>query len=428
MWVWAIVGVVLLGSGGMAAQRSSGPMEGVIDAKAYGAKADGVTDDTQAIQNALNEAGKVGGVVYLPPGRYLVKGSLRVPVGVSLKGAAEAPLAIEPLIGTVVMATGGRDNEDAKALFELGKSASVIGLTVFYPDQKPDDIHPYPWTFHMFDIDNTIENVTLINSYNGIRVGPEPNCRHRIRSVYGCVLRRGILVDNCTDIGRIDNVQFHCHWWSAKSIGGNWDRVFEYMWRNCEAFIFGRTDWEYVNNTFVFPVNTGYKFVATKAGACNGQFSGIGSDASQICVLVQNIQRQGLLITNGQFVAFNGENPIEVVIEKTCTGSVRLVNCAFWGTSMQNAVSHGQGYLSLSDCYISSWRDFKDAPGKPMVEADDGKLQVRGCTFAGRNRPAVGLRKGLKHAIITENNGDKGVSVTNEVGDSAIIANNEPPQ
>ena len=38
------------------------------------------------------------------------------------------------------------------------------------------------------------------------------------------------------------------------------------MWRNCEAFIFGRTDWEYVNNTFVFPVNIGYRFIETQGG------------------------------------------------------------------------------------------------------------------------------------------------------------------
>ncbi len=396
-------------------------VEGVFDAKAYGAKGDAVTDDTAAIQKAMDSAAKTGGVVYLPPAKYLVSGSLKVPVGVHVKGAAASPQYITPLIGTVIMATGGRDNEDAPALFELGDSSSVTGLTVYYPEQKPRDIHPYPWTFHMVGGDNTVENVTLINSYNGIKVGPEPNVRHRIRSVYGCVLRRGIFVDACTDIGRIENVQFHCHWFSAKEVGGEWDPVFEYMWKNCEAFVFGRTDWEYVTNTFVFPVNVGYRFINTKSGACNGQFSGIGSDASQKCVVVEAIQPMGLLITNGQFVSFTGDDPIEVVVERTCAGSVRLVNCAFWGPANQNVVCHGQGYLSLNDCYFSSGK-----PGntKPLVESDSGKLQIRGCTFA-TGEPSIALRKGLKHAIITENNGAKGVSITNEIGENAVISNNE---
>lgn len=401
-------------------------MESMVNAKSAGVVGDGVTDDTAALQKVLDQTSEAGGgVVYLPAGKYLVKGSLKIPVGVALKGVAQAPMPIEPLIGTIVMATGGRDNEEAPPLFSLAKGSSVIGLTVFYPDQKPDDIHPYPWTFQMSDIDNTVENVTLINSYNGIMVGPKNNCRHRIRSVYGCVLRRGIMVDSCTDIGRIDNVQFHCHWWSAKSIGGDWDKVFEYMWKNCEAFIFGRTDWEYVTNTFVFPVKIGYKFIATKAGACNGQFSGIGADAAQNCVVVEDIQSMGLLITNGQFVAFTGDDPIAVVIEKTSNGSVRLVNCAFWGPAVQNVVMHGRGFLSLNDCYLSTWR-----PGdksRAVIEADGGKLQIRGCTFAtDYQRPSIKLNKGVLHAIITENNGTDGVTIINEIGTAAIIANNEP--
>jgi len=397
----------------------------VYDALSYGVRGDGMTDDTASIQKALGEAGKTGGVVSLPPGRFLVKGSLKIPVGVALVGAAKAPLYIEPLVGTVILATGGRDREDGPALFEMGDSSTVQGLTVFYPDQKPDDVHPYAWTFHLQGGDNTVENVTLINSFNGIRIGPEPNVRHRIRSVYGCVLRRGIFLDNCTDIGRIENVQWHCHWWSSPKVGGNWDRVFEYMWKNCEAFIFARTDWEYVTNTFVFPVNIGYHFIATKNGAMNGQLCGIGSDASQKCIVVDQIQPMGLLITNGQFVSFTGDDPIEVVISSTCTGSVRLVNCAFWGPANQNVVSHSQSFVSLSDCYFSSGKE--KHPGKALVEADSGRLQVRGCSFA-TNEPSIHLRKGLRSAIITENNGVKGVRVLNEIGARAILANNEPEE
>ncbi|MCC6445997.1 MAG: hypothetical protein IT210_21400 [Armatimonadetes bacterium] len=392
------------------------------DLKALGIRGDGATDDTAAIQSALDAAAKAGGTVRLPAGRYLVKGSLKIPVGVALTGEAKAPLYIEPLTGTVILATGGRDQEDSPALFEMGDSSTVQGLTVYYPDQRPKEIHPYPWTFHLQGGDNTVENVTLINSYNGIKIGPEPNVRHRIRSVSGCVLRRGIFLDNCTDIGRIENVQWHCHWWSSPKVGGDWDPVFEYMWKNCEAFIFARTDWEYVTNTFVFPVNIGYHFIGTRNGAMNGQLCGIGADAAQKCIVVDAVQPMGLLITNGQFVAFNGDDPIEVLINPTCEGSVRLVNCAFWGPALQNVVSHSQSFVSLSDCYFSSGRE--KHPGKALVEADSGKLQVRGCSFA-TGEPSIRLADGLKHAIITENNGVQGVRIVNEIGDKAVIANNE---
>jgi hypothetical protein len=59
--------------------------------------------------------------------------------------------------------------------------------------------------------------------------------------------------------------------------------------------------------------------------------------------------------------------------------------------------------------------------------ADSGRLQVRGSTLRSPGKePGIVLKKGLKHAIISENNGPSGVSVVNEIGDQAIIANNEP--
>ena len=397
---------------------------GVFSPLAADAKADGSSDSTAAIQKALDDAGKAGGCVHLPPGRYLVKGSLRIPPGVTLQGVMESPVWSEPLKGSTILATGGRGQEEGPALFEMGHSSAVRGLTVWYPEQQTTNITPYSWTFHLQGHDNTVENVTLINSYNGIRIGPEGNVRHRIRSVYGCVLRRGILVDSCSDIGRIENVQFHCHWWSAPEVGGEWKPVHEFMWKNCEAFIFGRTDWEYVNNTFVFPVNIGYHFIATKAGAANGQFSGIGADEAQVCVKVDEIQPMGLLISNGQFVCMHGDQRIEVLVEKTCHGSVRLVNCAFWGPARQCVLSHSGSFVSLSDCYLSS-TGRKENPGVSLVEADGGKLQVRGCSF-GTDEPSIALRKGLQHAIISENNGVRGVEILNQIADQAIIANNEP--
>ena len=63
-----------------------------VNPRDYGAKGDGTTDDTAAIQQALDAAAKAGGQVLLPPGRYVVAGSLRIPPGVSLHGALDSPV------------------------------------------------------------------------------------------------------------------------------------------------------------------------------------------------------------------------------------------------------------------------------------------------------------------------------------------------
>ncbi len=49
---------------------------GIVNVKEFGAKGDGTTDDTSAIQAAINYRGSDGGMVYLPPGVYRVTSSL----------------------------------------------------------------------------------------------------------------------------------------------------------------------------------------------------------------------------------------------------------------------------------------------------------------------------------------------------------------
>ena len=61
----------------------------------YGAVGDGITNNTTAIQNAINDAQTAGGVVYFPQGNYCVNGGLNVPNGpiVRLQGAQLSTLS-----------------------------------------------------------------------------------------------------------------------------------------------------------------------------------------------------------------------------------------------------------------------------------------------------------------------------------------------
>src|ERR1700744_3843740 len=63
-----------------------------LNVKNFGAKADAATDDTAAIQKALDTAAaNHGGRVFLPAGKYMLKGHLSIPNGVILAGIGEAP-------------------------------------------------------------------------------------------------------------------------------------------------------------------------------------------------------------------------------------------------------------------------------------------------------------------------------------------------
>jgi hypothetical protein len=72
-------------------------------------------------------------------------------------------------------------------------------------------------------------------------------------------------------------------------------------------------------------------------------------------------------------------------------------------------------------------------------------VQIQNCTFdalssqrrpgnawsetdARVQPPSIHLKPGVRHAIIRGNNGYYGVSIKNEIGDKAIISDNEPAQ
>ena len=75
-------------------------------------------------------------------------------------------------------------------------------------------IVPYPYCLVQKGGNNaTFENLTLVNAYQGIRIGPGGNELHYVHNVYGTPLKVGIRYDSTTDIGRIENVHFSPDYW-----------------------------------------------------------------------------------------------------------------------------------------------------------------------------------------------------------------------
>jgi len=72
----------------------------------YDAKGDGVTDDAQAIQSALDAASSAGGgTVFLPPGIYKVSTHLSVPSGVELRGSLDYRFAHNVMLAKIEKCT-----------------------------------------------------------------------------------------------------------------------------------------------------------------------------------------------------------------------------------------------------------------------------------------------------------------------------------
>jgi hypothetical protein len=373
-----------------------------LNVKGFGALGDARTDDTAAFQQALDTAQKDGGgVVYAPTGRYLFKGNLNIPNGVTLRGSFSCVPSHTGLRdhgqpkpgedGTALYVTAGRGLEDGTPFLTLNTNSSVCGLTIYYPEQNTEEEPvPYPWTIAMRGKNPAAFDLELLNPYQGIDASQ--NERHNIRNITGQPLRRGIWVDAIYDIGRIENVHFN-PWWNSRG------KLYQWQTTHGEAFIFGRADWEYVLNTFCYGYRVGYRFVETKTGGCNGNFLGIGADDCNRAVLVEQSAPFGLLITNGEFTSFHGDDPTMVEVGANNKGVVRIGNSAFWGPCNQIARIGGQGTVGFSDCTFVQWGEKVD---RAAIQASSGNLLVRGCDFRQRKRH-IELGAAVEQAVITGN-------------------------
>jgi hypothetical protein len=412
-----------------AAARGESPSS-QLNVRDFGAKGDGKTDDTAAFQGAMDAAAKAGGgKVLASRGSYFFAGHLNVPDTVTLAGIWESVPAHTGLRdrgmpkptddGTTFLVTEGAGHETGPAFITLNTNSTLKGVVIYYPKQKADNVpDPYPYAIAMRGKNPAVLDVELLNPYSGIDASR--NERHLIRNIQGQPLRRGIYVDAIYDIGRIENVHFN-PWWSNRR------KLMAWQMENGEAFILARSDWQYMLNTFCFGYHTGYKFVSSPAGACNGNFLGLGADDCWRAVVVEQSAPMGLLITNGEFVSFHGPDPTMVEVDKGHSGTVRFVNCAFWGPCRQIAKIGGRGTLGFSDCTFVQW-DSKNE-GRHALQVESGTVLVRGCEFRA-NRPQVQLGAAVDRAIISDNVFAGPALIANSSGGSVAIANNaaRPPR
>ena len=391
-----------------------------LSAKDFGATGLGKKDDSGAIGKALDAcASEGGGIVNLPAGKYRLDKPITVPEGVMLSGEWEAPHHAQLTKGTVILAYAGKGRENDPPLISLSPSSGVKGMTFFYPEQRIPGTQPYPWTIQGTGMHGSVIDVTLVNVYKGIDFGTNANELHYIRNVFGCPLKVGVFVDRCTDIGRIENVHFNPHYWGRAEAEGvpQWGDLIAYIWSNCTAFEFGRSDWEYVLDTFSFGCKVGMRFFASPHGACNGNFLGNGVDWAQTAILVEQTQEPGLLFTNGEFVGGTGA---ETAIEVTAShrGVVQFSNCAVWGPHKRVARIAGDGMVSFNQCNFVNW-----AEGVYAIEAAGGDVSIQACRFShGANH--VSLSPDVKTAVISGNTMSAAMAIDNRSkGDVQITGN-----
>ncbi|HWX19587.1 MAG TPA: glycosyl hydrolase family 28-related protein [Candidatus Binatia bacterium] len=367
-----------------------------VNARQFGVKGDGKSDDSKALQAGLDEAKTKGPICFVPPGLYRVETPLTVPPGVTLCGASGGVPHSEHPIGTVLLGFAGRGQAEGEPLLTLKPSAVIRNLTIHYPEQTLPDVVAYPWSIRADGELCQILDVTLTNPYQALDLGTKWNELHLVHNVFACPLKTGVYIDQCTDIGRIENVHFNPNFWTRSVLeprfpGGD---IKAYLEKNLVGFKIGKTDWEFITNCFVIFARIGFHFDDFGHGPGNAVITQSGSDICPVAVRVERTQAHaGLQFANGQFMS-----TLEIGPENR--GPVKLANCGFWGTeATREHIRHsGASSLVLTACHFTGW----DHAGKgdPCLRASGGRLVVNGCEFMDERKRAIALEKGLKAASI----------------------------
>ena len=325
----------------------------------FGAKGDGITDDTRAFHRALRAMNYYGGgVVFVPEGKYVITEPLEILENITLRGEWKAPDE-KGVHGSIIMVKAGKGDENAKPFITLYPSAGVKELNFWYPEQDIAKVTAYPWCIHQLHKESaTVENVTLVNPYLGVKIGPNPNALHYIHNVYGTPLKTGLQFDRCFDIGRLEGLYFNPDVWSKSQFTGapNRQDILSYTLKNSIGLIMYRSDWEYGYNVKVEGYNVGFEISGSpnfdlESGAPeaypNAQFYGFEFTNCEKAVFVKGANPYGIAFTKSDFYG----NEVGFEAAETFNSVIQFHDCQFLGK--KSLMNKGNGHFALQHCSIT---------------------------------------------------------------------------
>ncbi len=396
----------------------------------FNAMSDGSSDATDAFRKALDRASVAGGgVVFVPAGRYKFNGNLSIPERVTLRGEWKNPDEGGGIPGTILMPYGGRGDENGEPFIKVNRGSGITNLSVWYPEQSAGSVRPYPWTIHCHPDgpegsgDNTsVINVTLVNAYNGIKIGPNSNELHYIRNVFGTPLNQGIWLSQTTDIGRLMNIHFRPNYWSGSGLSGSPSEEDILAWTQNNptiGIVMGRSDWEYIYDVSLVGFQTGVKIYKYSDHGPNGVIYGMLVDKSRIGIDLSDVSVIGWAITNTD-IRVEGPGSVCVLGGDSFRSIVQFNTCNFGGDP-QSAVrftANATGRLSFQNCTFEQWGQEED---DPAIDCPKGSLSLLGNSFL-LDRLHFRLGEAVNNVQIIDNDFPVQVNMENNSTNEILIS------
>lgn len=302
---------------------------GVVSVKGFGAKGDGTTDDTAAIQAALNSLGALGGTVLIPNGmKCLIDNNLSVPKSCHLVG----PHAFVGSPGTNTSAPygsmGGALLINSAKTITLGSGASLRGLLIYRKGMTfpAADSSAFAGTAITTGGDDcAVANSMILGFSKGFYSSgyQRPKLSDVLMDNVNCVE-----ITNCADIAYITN----CHAWpfaTIATLGG-----YTTICRSGTAFyLHDLADWAKLTGCFSFGYQIGFRVNAVNSatllgcGADNASNAGVPQLSGAIGFQIDGTSTDTSLI-GCQAAAHDAAG---VYVNTTGGVQTKILNMSVWG-------------------------------------------------------------------------------------------------
>ena len=347
----------------------------VYYASDYGAVADGTlmglgTDNTHAIQRALNAAGSHGGgYVVLDAGYYLVKERLWVPSGVHLVGNS---VANKHFVGgrnaaCLVTEYGKGGDKGDNPFITMSDDSALRSINVYYIDQDAGNPVAYSPTVGVFGDNVQIEETIFVASSINFYVTGENAMLSYTR---GLGLNAGCIVEG-VESGKFESMFFSINDWMSIPHWGNSmpncpPEGFQNRYPNFEndTFVFEDCKNVTVYHSFSYAQGTGLRL---EGNVENFHGIGIGIDMGRSSLILNNSGKNNVFV-NTQFASY--ENHVLATEKYTGETSFYVSSSWFSGPEVTSTLG-GSGVLNF--------QQFKMQTGSVTVVS--GTVRLQGMIF-----------------------------------------------
>lgn len=337
----ATLGAGLAALAAAPAQAAPPPPGEYLDVKSFGAKGDGVTDDTGALAKAIAQGQAESRPVYLPLGNYRLTKPLQLHKQ-TLIGSPEGAWPGDEDALPVLMV----DHQHGPAI-EMQPSSAVSGLKIEYRHPDFPEIIQFPPAIIIRGTGVRISNLKISNAWTGIycddTLTDRNNGRLNIENVFMVSIHKlGLHVGHTLDKDNLRNIEV---WTPPES-----SPVFS---REGVGFKLGKNDGLRMSECFVLGAHIGFLFEENKGdinpGGTLGYLSNCSVDFSDYGMVVRGGSNTFLNVSGGSYWAHTA-----AVLLTGDGGEVIITGSDLRGNGLASVEATGGDRFILNGCNLTS--------------------------------------------------------------------------